>query len=364
MVQAMKKEELIHKALTETPETEWERELYGFVNRWTDETDYIEVKTSGSTGLPKLIRHKKATMLESARMTCDFLKLEPGMSALICLGTRNIAGMMMVVRAFGRNLDIIVADPGGHPLRDVPDGPVDFCAMVPAQLYNSLQSPEEKAKLMKINNLIIGGAPVSYSLEQQIRELPGNIYLTFGMTETMSHIALRKLNGPDASDEFTVLEGITIETGAAGNLVINAPYLSDEPIITNDLIKITGYSKFSWLGRMDHVINTGGFKIIAEDTETRIAGVMGGILSATSSTQRYFITGVPDEKLGEVPVLVIEMEEQKVQPHLTKRILDSLAGILPRHEVPRRVLYTGRFIETPTQKIIRSATLKKISNFD
>jgi len=115
---------------------------------------------------------------------------------------------------------------------------------------------------------------------------------------------------------------------------------------------------------MDHVINTGGFKIIAEDTETRIAGVMGGILSATSSTQRYFITGVPDEKLGEVPVLVIEMEEQKVQPHLTKRILDSLAGILPRHEVPRRVLYTGRFIETPTQKIIRSATLKKISNFD
>lgn len=367
----MNKIELIHKSKTLPPASAWEKELYEFVNRWVDDSAEIEVRTSGSTGLPKLIRHRKEAMRESARMTCDFLGLQPGMKALLCLSTRNIAGMMMVVRAFERDLEILAVNPGSHPLKEMHSAGsiksktskpeiIDFCAMVPAQLFNSLQDPSERAMLISIRNLIIGGAPVSYTLEQQIRHISGNVYLTFGMTETMSHIALRKLNGAEASDEFTLLEGITIETGEAGNLIIHAPYLSAEPIITNDLAEITGRRTFKWLGRQDHVINNGGFKIIPELTESRMAGVMSRFLENDGhSTQRYFIGSIPDEKLGEVPVLVIEMPVPENKDQLSKEILTALTTILPRHELPREVYYISKFIETPTGKIIRSATLVK-----
>lgn len=366
-------------------------EVLHFLDKWHNNSPFIEVKTSGSTGLPKVIKHSKEAMRKSAAMTCDFLGLKPGMTALICLSTQNIAGMMMVVRAIERELKVIEADglnagvkAGGnaasHPLRDVPPGTViDFCAMVPAQVYNSLKVPEEKAKLELIRNLIVGGAPVSYGLQQMIRELPGNVYSTFGMTETMSHIALRKLNGDDASEDYTLLEGITVTTGEAGNLIINAPYLSDEPIITNDLAEITGSRTFKWLGRLDHVINSGGFKIIPENVEDRISAIMaeclgnaGNSSEGEESTQRYFITSLPDEKLGEIPVMVIELPDanatgadatkpNKTMPDKIKACIESgLPAILSRHEMPREFFFTDKFIETPTHKIIRSATMKRI----
>lgn len=314
-------------------------------------------------------------MLASARMTCDFLGLKTGMSALICLSTKNIAGMMMVVRAIERDLKMIVAEPDSHPLRYIDrETEIDFCAMVPAQVFNSLSVIEEKEKLINIRNLIIGGAPVSFSLQQQIKELTGNVYATFGMTETMSHIALRKLNGQDASDDFTLLEGIGIETGTLGNLIIHAPYLSKEPIITNDLVEITGERTFRWLGRLDHVINSGGFKLIPEHLEERIAPVMAEWFNsqtaadksvhteAASSTQRYFITSLPDDKLGEKPVLVIELPviDSYDQKEIIHWLKEKLPACLARHEMPREFFFTDKFIETPTRKIIRSATMKRI----
>lgn len=363
-------------ALTSLPAfSDWQRDMYTFVNMWYDDLNSIEVKTSGSTGLPKLIRHKKQAMLASAKMTCDFLGLKPGMSALICISTKNIAGMMMVVRAIERDLKVIMVEPGSHPLKDLDPGTSsDFCAMVPAQVYNSLSVPEEREKLANIRNLIIGGAPVSYTLQEQIKKLPGNVYATFGMTETMSHIALRKLNGADASDEFTLLDGITIEAGENGNLIIHATYLSDEPIITNDLAEITGQRTFRWLGRLDHVINSGGFKIIPEQLEEKMATVMAACfppeqlsgkpdhMEALASTRRYFITSLPDEKLGEKPVLVIELPAERAysKKEISDCLLEKLPHVLARHEMPREFFFTEKFIETPTRKIIRSATMKRI----
>lgn len=384
--------ELINKT-QETPSFDWERELYFFVKEWISEDDAIEVKTSGSTGLPKVIKHKKEAMRQSAVMTCDFLGLKPGMKALLCLSTRSIAGMMMVVRAFERSLDIIPVAPVGHPLKDLNVNiEIDFCAMVPAQVFNSLKVPEERRILENIKNLIVGGAPVSYQLRQEISTFPGNVYATFGMTETMSHVALSKLNGPDASDEYRILPGIRIDIGRkmsteefpikqlnegivkTGNLVIHVPYLENSPIITNDIVEMTGPQTFRWLGRLDHIINTGGFKIYPEDIEARIAPVMYGIeeenteiehnVSGRHSTQRYFIASVSDEKLGEVPVLLIEMDEP---PAVKKEIqvssvLAKLSVLLQKHEVPRAVYFIPKFIETPTGKIIRSATLKRVSS--
>ncbi len=355
---------LLEKANSEIPASNWERDLFDFVKRWDGPEDFIEVRTSGSTGLPKLIRHKKEAMLQSAKMTCDFLGLKRGMRALICLSATNIAGMMMVVRAFERELDILAVPPDGHPLRYL-DSPVqiDFCAMVPAQVYNSLQTEEERIRLNNLETIIIGGAPVSHVLQQEIRILKGNVWLTFGMTETMSHIALRKLNGRDASEEFKILEGIRIdvkENSNTGHLIVRAPYLSDEFIVTNDLVELTGPGTFKWLGRGDHVINSGGKKIFPEAVESKIAPVIDNIFK--SSMVRYFITPVPHERLGEVPVLVIELPEPSSQDSEMHMMLlqRELSAILPRHEIPRDILYAEKFIETPTGKIIRSATVKRL----
>lgn len=353
-----------------------------FVDAWTDNSKFIEVKTSGSTGMPKLIKHRKEAMKASARMTCDFLGLQPGMTALICLSTRNIAGMMMVVRTLERQLKVLTAEPGSHPLKDVDPGTViDFCAMVPAQVYNSLMVPEEKEKLKLIRNLIVGGAPVSYSLQQMIQELPGKVYATFGMTETLSHIAMRRLNGAEASEDYTLMEGITIETGeiesnqaevpeaheaASGTLIIHVPYLPEEKVVTNDLVQITGPRTFRWLGRKDHVINTGGYKIIPEQIEELIAREIFEFQIPDSRFQnqdslRYFISSIPDDKLGERVVLVIENKGNEIsEKAMTDYLREKLPVVLARHEMPREFLFTEKFTETPTRKIIRSATMKRI----
>lgn len=382
----MNRKELTERCVVLDWNSNWESDLFSFVRHWTDASDFVEVHTSGSTGMPKVIKHTKTAMRESAARTNDFLQLESGMTALLCLSTRNIAGMMMVVRTFERDLNLLTVAPDGHPLKGIAAGTaIDFCAMVPAQVYNSLQVPEERRVLESIRHLIIGGAPVSYALHEQLKELPGSVWATFGMTETISHIALRKLNGQDASEEYTLLEGVAMETGdsavvgAIGNLIIHAPYLSPEAIVTNDVVELTSPRTFRWLGRQDHVINSGGFKIFPEMVEEKIAEVMSrlnglagdaGRASLTGhtgdtghaglATQRYFVGSIPDEKLGEVPVLVIEMPTPDDKDQLTNSLLASLAGVLPRHELPREILFVEKFIETPTGKIIRSATLKRL----
>ena len=372
----------------------WMTDLLLFVKQWTGPDDFIDVKTSGSTGLPKLIRHPKTSMLASARMTCNFLDLKPGMNALLCLSTRNIAGMMMVVRCFERDMNIVAVPPDGHPLKHaLPDVPLHFAAMVPAQVYNSLKDTirdEGKRSIDSVENLIIGGAPVGYGLLKELEQVPGKVYATFGMTETISHVALRRLNRPSASetpdciasvkdgrdyrplvthttdfseisDEYTALGGIGISVGPQGNLILEVPYLPEPHVVTNDLVEITGKHTFRWLGRMDHVINTGGFKVFPESIETRIAQVMDDHFRSHLSTQRYFIAGVPDEKLGERIVLVVEDFEErpahKVKPQAP--VLKAFNEVLAHHEVPQEIWYTSRFIETPTGKIIRSATVKK-----
>lgn len=342
--------ELKYKAQTESPSTDWLKELYAFIDNWFNNSDYIEVKTSGSTGLPKAIRHSKRAMLESAAMTCDFLNLQPGMHALLCMNTRSIAGMMMVVRAIERQMKLIIVPPDGHPLRTVQDTDIHFAAMVPAQAYNSLRTAPEKDKLQLIEHLIVGGAPVNYALQQEIRQLKGNVYATFGMTETMSHIAMRRLNGAQYSDEYKLLKGISIETGKDDNLIVYAPYLGNKPLVTNDIVKITGTDSFLWLGRMDHVINCGGFKIYPEKLEERIAPYINC---------RYFIAAEEDDKSGQVPVLIVEMARPVNHETWSAELLFQLSHILPRHELPRKIYYAERFIETPTHKIIRSASLKR-----
>ena len=226
-----------------------------FLKNWFSDSKFMKVQTSGSTGTPKILDVEKDKMLNSAKMTCDFLGLKEGNTALLCLPTEYISGKMMLVRAIERRMKLLIQTPSLFPLENITEE-IDFCAMTPLQVQNSLD------KIHYIKKLIIGGASISESLKQQlIQKNPRTkIYETYGMSETLSHIALKSIS-PKREEYFRVLDGIKISQDQRGCLVINAPLLNDKILITNDLIKLKNKREFNFLGRIDNIINSGGIKI-------------------------------------------------------------------------------------------------------
>jgi len=341
---------ILSDSLAAPDKPEWEQALGLFLRQWLDEKDYIEVMTSGSTGKPKLIMPEKKAMLTSATMTGEFLNLQKGQTALLCLKTSYIAGMMMVVRAMAWQMNLITVPPFGSPLDFIPDGQIiNFAAMVPAQVFNSLGTPESKQKLENTGTLIIGGAPINRELENLLHPLKGNIYASFGMTETITHIALRRINGKQRSDFYNVLPGISVEADERGCLVARVPYLEQGTIITNDCVIIGSPGTFRWLGRIDHVINNGGLKLFPEEIESKAAPFI---------KQRFFIASQPDAKLGEIPCLVIE-SPMPLPENEVEQLFNKLRSALRKEEMPRLILYADNFTETENGKINRKESLEK-----
>ena len=239
---------------------DFEREIGDFLIDWYTDDEYILLKTSGSTGPPKTIRMKKSAMAHSAHATGEYFQLYEGKKALLCLSASNIAGKMMMVRAMllGWKLDYVA--PSKTPL-SVLNKPYDFCAMVPMQVSGSISS------LSSIKTLLIGGAPVSKALHSNLQDLNTRVFESYGMTETVSHIALKPLNESARQSVdgdfglFTTTTGVDVAIDDRRCLVVQAKYISDEPIITNDLVELVGSDQFHWLGRLDHVINSGGMKL-------------------------------------------------------------------------------------------------------
>lgn len=318
-------------------------ELERFLARWRDSDTTMTVQTSGSTGRPKLIKIEKERMRASARMTCDFLGLSVGQSALLCMSLDYIAGQMMVVRAIERNLRLISTSPSGHPLREVSE-PIDFAAMVPMQVWNSLQEPEERERLKRIGHLIIGGGAISAELEQALRHFPNAVWSTYGMTETLSHIALRRLSGPTASLWYTPLPGIHLSVDSTTQcLIIDAPALTPQRLVTHDIVEFAPDGRFRILGRTDNTISSGGVKIQLEEVESLLRHHLGDTVQATYR---------PDEKFGQALVL------------LTTRPIDKeqLRSILVEHPywMPQRVILTSKLPLTETGKPDR-ATARKMA---
>ena len=227
--------------------------LEAFLSEWNDASEFVHVQTSGSTGAPKPMLVEKRRMLASARITCDFLGLRSGDTALLCMSLDYIAGKMMVVRSIERGLKLISVEPSGHPLSNVEY--VDFAAMVPMQVYNSLQVPEERERLMRIRHLIIGGGAIDDQMAVELRTFPNAVWSTYGMTETLSHIALRRISGPDASEWYTPFPSVRVTHNDEGCLVINAPEVCEEPLVTNDIVEFSSdHSKFRIIGRRDNVL--------------------------------------------------------------------------------------------------------------
>lgn len=308
-------------------------ELSTFLSDWFDDRPTLLVHTSGSTGKPKPLWVEKTRMVESARLTCSFLQLKEGDTALLCMPLQYIAGKMMVVRALVTGLNLLPATPSSHPLKGMTQAPV-FAAMVPMQVIRSLQVPEEKAVLQQITHLLIGGGPIDPTLAEALKTFPHAVWSTYGMTETLSHIALRRLSGPEATDLYTPLDGVQVRLSQEGTLVIHAPRVCPEELTTNDIAEVDACHRFRILGRRDNVLNSGGVKIQIEQVEAALGSLL---------TQPFAVTAAPDAQFGETVVLLVEGPLPDGIDALCRRLL-------PPYWRPKRILSVPRIPLTPTGK--------------
>ena len=304
-----------------------------FLKNWFSDSKFMKVQTSGSTGTPKILDVEKDKMLNSAKMTCDFLELKEGNTALLCLPTEYISGKMMLVRAIERRMKLLIQTPSLFPLENITEE-IDFCAMTPLQVQNSLD------KIHYIKKLIIGGASISESLKQQLiqKNPQTKIYETYGMSETLSHIALKSIL-PKREEYFRILDGIKISQDQRGCLVINAPQLNSKTLITNDLIKLKNKREFKFLGRIDNIINSGGIKISPESLEDWIKKF---------TPNELVLIGIPDINLGEKLVLVLEGEEGlNLKSHILQLPFEK------KYLKPKEIIFIEKIPRTPNNKIDR-----------
>jgi len=330
--------------------------IHHFLKDWFSDNEYIIVSTSGSTGAPKAIKLEKRQLQNSAIATGNFFKLKEKTSALLCLPTTYIAGKMMLVRAItlGWHLDAVAAD--SKPLKEHFTS-YDFAAMIPLQVENSI------AKLYQIKKLIIGGGVVSSNLQKKLQDLSTEVFATYGMTETITHIAVKKLNNFVSlsgaaikqflqKEFYEILPNTTIYKDERNCLVIQNKMISDSIIFTNDVVALISDTQFEWLGRFDNVINSGGIKLHPEKIEMELSKII---------VQRFFVAGIKDEKLGEKLVLLIESAEDKpvkLQNQLIGEMKNS--KLFSKFEIPKEIYFVGRFVETDTKKIQRKKTLDLI----
>lgn len=324
------------------------RMLYNFLQEWFSESPLMTVRTSGSTGQPKKMQVSKDKMMQSARLTCEFLGLQAGDSALLCMNLRYIGAMMVVVRSLVAGLNLIVRPASGHPLADVSQ-PLKFAAMVPLQVYNTLQNPSEKHQLMQTEILIIGGGAIDEALEAELKSLPTAVYSTYGMTETLSHIALRRLNGAAASEHYHPFSSVNLSLSPENTLVIDAPLICDETLQTNDIARIYPDGSFTILGRKDNVINSGGIKMQAEELEK---------ILRPHIPVRFVITSVPDQRLGQAVTLLIEESTERKELDGKELeigdIEEKLQEILEPYYRPKYIFKTEHIPQTENGKVNRA----------
>ncbi len=312
-----------------------EKEIADFLDEWYNEHDYITVKTSGTTGPPKNIRLSKSAMLESAKRTCAFFNLNSHSTFVLCLSPKYIAGKMMIVRAMVAGANLMPVFDLNKP--DGIQGSIDFIAMVPMQL-SQLIDKHFNFDLFKI--ILLGGSALPNHLEAKIATINSRVYQSYGMTETASHVALRCLNGEARSEYYTALPGINFETNSTQQLVIRAPYISDSPLITNDIVDLIDENHFRWIGRKDNVINSGGIKFFPEHIESKLKHHLD---------TDFYIHWEEDRVLGQKIVLILQSDSQ-ISKHQLTEIFDKY---LTRYEKPRKIIYKEHIKYTPTGKIIR-----------
>lgn len=325
---------------------DWQKMIVDFLTNWFDASLRVEVDTSGSTGAPKKIRLPKQSMINSALATNNYFSLTKKTNALLCLPASHIAGKMMLVRAIVGQYNLICVKPSKRPFEKTTEQ-LNFAALTPYQLSYSLSDIDKKQP----DKIIVGGAGIPSAIIESVQNLRSNIYETYGMTETCSHIAIRTVNGNNKSDYFHTLDNVYLRTNSEGCLCINAPHLHNTEIITNDIVDLKDENSFQIIGRLDNVINTGGIKVHPEKIEKKLEKIID---------KPFFISSLPDENLGNKVILIIEgkPDEQKSADML----LNQISKVLARYEKPRLLLYTPAFIYSPNNKLLKAETLRAALN--
>ncbi len=330
--------ELCRAKLADEGVEAWEKDVYGFIIEWFDDKDFVCVSTSGSTGAPKQIQLPKSQVVKSALRSVKEFGLCKGMKVLHCLPSQFIAGKLMIVRAFVANLDLYIQKPDNNPLQFITEN-FEFAAMVPLQVQNSLVDTH---KLGRIKKLLIGGGAVSPDLHKKLQAVDAQCYLSFGMTETITHVAIKKLNGAQPDSCFRAMAKVCFSTDKDGCLIIDDGELGLKVSCT-DVVELIDEKHFRWLGRSDNVINSGGIKFFPEKIEARLSKLID---------RRYFISSLPDSLLGERIVLFVEGHPQGN----TEELVNKVKSACEAYEAPKQFIYIKEFVMTKTGKINRPAT--------
>lgn len=307
-------------------------EFERFMTEWRSPDSYIIAHTSGSTGNPKEIRLMKSDMIKSAKNTCDFLGLNCSSRVGLPLSVDYIAGKMMVVRALISCSTLWIEQPSMNPLQEYNSHEqIDLLSVVPSQLSTLITSEAYR----KVNNLLIGGAPLSADMEDWLIDLGIKGFVTYGMTETCSHVALREIG----SDNYRALNDISFSADEDNRLVIECPSYTFKRVKTNDMVRLIDEKTFQWLGRKDNVINSGGIKLHPEEIEKKLSQILKG--------ENYYITSRISSVWGEEIILMVERENE------LSGLYDQIKKVLSRYEIPKKIIYNRRFDRTSSGKIIR-----------
>ena len=320
----------------------YRQKVEDFVHLWLSGVENLEVKTSGSTGKPKIISLSRKQILASILNTKKAFSLKKNESMLMNLNIDFIAGKLMILRAIEIKMSIFVVEPSNNPFEKTGNLHFDFLSFVPTQIEFLLQNPKSIAILNQAKNIIIGGAAVGQHLENQIQQLKPNVYATYGMTETVTHIALKKLNGVDKSTFFSVLEGVEIRKNKDNCLEIKSETTDNQWIKTKDIVSINENQSFQLIGRKDNIINSGGIKIQLEKIEKKLEKYI---------SKRFFCWGMKEEKLGQQLVVFIEsIEKIKINNEMIT---------FDKYETPKTYFCIPKFIETASGKIDKIKTVNE-----
>ena len=318
------------------------KQVASFIEKWRDNSAFFETSTSGSTGIPKTIKIDKKSAVESAKSTIRFLGINSSDNALLCLNPETIGGKMMIVRSIVNEMNLYVTEPAANPLTET-EIEIDFIAVAPIQLVTILN--ESADNLRKIRNIIVGGGVISETTQEVLRANKITVFQTFGMTETISHIAMRKV-GFEQEEYYTTLYPATVSE-KNGQLCIHSPHLGIEELITNDVVEIIDNNRFKWLGRTDFIINSGGIKIQIEELENKLQNHIH---------PKFFIYKKEDDKFGEKVVLIIEGEKNE---KYTKK--DFYSFLENKYHIPKEVAFIEKIILTKSDKINRFATFEQLN---
>jgi O-succinylbenzoic acid--CoA ligase len=330
-----------------------EKNIVVFCQQYFDKTiTFFELQTSGSTGIPKKIIIQKKNMQISAKATIDFLNLTQEDNFLICLPTDFIAGKMMLVRAMELETNVFFVSPQQDFWNEIIN--FQFVAIVPPQLRTLLDNPNANQILNTAKAIIVGGASVPVQWEKDLQKIKTPIYATYGMTETVSHIALQLLNTSQKQDFFEILPHITIEKDEDECLKIKSEITENQWIKTNDLVEIKEQTKFKWLGRKDNIINIGGKKIQPENIEK----IIQEVFFILDIENLFFVYKIPNEKWENKLILIVEGKEWN--EILKRQFYQILTNKIEKFLLPEKIIFLPQFIYTPTQKIQRKETFEKI----